>query len=102
MIDLGIVHHFSHKVYAKQMLLPGKHYAETHEHNYDHMSILATGAVLVTIDGKSEYYAGPSVIHIKAGQKHRIEALTDAVWFCVHGTEETDPDKIDLVLIKER
>jgi hypothetical protein len=25
--------------------------------------------------------------------------LQDAVWFCIHATEETNPDKVDEVLI---
>jgi quercetin dioxygenase-like cupin family protein len=99
-IDLSIVHHFSAGVYAKQMLLPAGHYAETHQHRYDHMSILASGTVSVTLDGVTTHYEGPSVVHIGAGKMHRIEAITDSVWFCVHATEETDPGKVDEVLIK--
>jgi hypothetical protein len=30
---------------------------------------------------------------------HSIEALEDTVWFCIHATEETDPTKVDEVLI---
>ncbi|MDN8066334.1 hypothetical protein [Burkholderia vietnamiensis] len=101
MIDLGIQHHFSSGVYAKQMHLPAAHYAETHEHVYDHMSILASGRVIVTLDGEMTEYCGPAVVHIAAGKKHRIDALTDSVWFCVHATDETDPDKVDRVLVQE-
>lgn len=99
-IDLKIQHHFSSGVYAKKMELPAKHYAETHEHAYDHMSILASGHVLVTLDGEQAEYHAPAVVHITAGKKHRIEAVTDSVWYCVHATEETDPAKVDHVLIK--
>ncbi|PTB28840.1 hypothetical protein C9I56_11155 [Paraburkholderia caribensis] len=101
MIDLHIEHHFSAGVYAKQMKLPAAHYAETHEHAFDHMSILASGHVLVTIDDTTTEYCGPAVVHIAAGKKHRIDALTDSVWFCVHATDVTDPQEVDRVLIKE-
>ncbi len=100
-IDLHIKHYFSGREYAKHMRLPAGYYAETHEHNRDHLSILASGEVVVTIDGESTTYTGPDCITIKAGQKHRIDALSDSVWFCVHATDETDPDKVDQVLIKE-
>lgn len=100
MIDLHIKHHFSTGVYAKQMRLPAAHYAETHEHHYDHMSILAAGHVTVEIDGATTEYNAPAVVHIAAGKKHRIEAVTDSVWFCVHATDEIDPEKVDRVLIK--
>ena len=99
-IDLKIKHHFSGREYAKEMTLPAGHYAETHEHVYDHISILAVGEVLVDIDGCVSRYVGPTAIVIPANRKHRIEAITDSVWFCVHATDETDPDKVDEVLIK--
>ena len=101
MIDLGIVHHFSAGVYAKEMHLPAGHYAETHEHNYDHMSLLVKGRVRVELAGKVTEYNAPAVVHIAAGQKHKILALTDSGWFCIHATSETDPEKVDRVLIKE-
>lgn len=99
-IDLGIEHFFSGREYAKKMTLPAGHYAETHEHAYDHISILASGEVLVTIEGAQTRHVGPTAIVIPANQKHRIDALTDSVWFCVHATDETDPEKVDRVLIK--
>lgn len=99
-IDLGIEHFFSGREYAKKMTLPAGHYAETHEHEYDHLSILAAGSVEVTLDGKTQAYVGPTCIMIRAGQLHRIVALTDSVWFCIHATLETDPDQVDSVLIK--
>lgn len=99
-IDLKIQHYFSGREYAKQMTLPAGHYAETHEHVYDHISILAVGEVLVDIDGAVSKHSGPTAIVIPANRKHRIEALTDSVWFCVHATEEHDPERVDQVLIK--
>ncbi len=100
-IDLGVVHHFSAGVYAKQMHLPSGHYAVTHAHTYDHLSILASGRVLVTVDGVEQEYKAPACLCIQAGKHHNIVALEDSVWFCVHATDETDPDKVDEVLIGE-
>ena len=98
-IDLGVVHHFSAGVYAKQMHLPSGHYAVTHAHVYDHLSILASGRVLVVVDGVEQEYKAPACINIQAGKHHEVIALADSVWFCVHATDETDPDKVDKVLI---
>jgi len=98
-IDLGISHHFSDGVYARQMMLPKDHFAVTHAHEYNHLSILASGRVTVEIDGNAEEFAAPACINIAAGKHHRIVALEDSVWFCIHATDETDPDKLDEVLI---
>lgn len=100
MIDLGILHHFSSGVYIKQMHLPAGNYAETHEHVYDHFGLLGSGAAKVDLNGVTTSHTGPCVIEIKAGVKHTITALTDIVWFCVHATNETDPEKVDEVLVK--
>lgn len=99
-IDLQIKHHFAAGLYARQMLLPAGHFAVTHAHQYDHLSILASGEVMVETDGVERVYRAPAVITIAAGVHHRIEALEDAVWFCVHATSETDLDRMDEVLVR--
>ena len=38
-------------------------------------------------------------ITIKKHLNHSITALEDAYWFCIHATDETNPDKVDEVLI---
>ena len=98
-IDLGVAHHFSAGLYAKQMHLPAKHFAVSHAHAYDHLSILAKGDVSVEVDGVRTEYKAPACINILAGQHHTITAHEDSVWFCIHATQETDADKIDEVLI---
>jgi len=125
-IDLDISHHFSDGVYARKMLLPAGHYAVTHAHEYDHLSILAAGRVtlevdgdsreliaptcvtilankhhqIVAVDGDSRELIAPTCVTILANKHHQIVALEDAVWFCIHATDETDVDKLDEVLIR--
>jgi quercetin dioxygenase-like cupin family protein len=98
-VDLGIQHHFSSGVYAKQMLLPKGYFAVSHAHKYDHLSILASGKVIVTTDDSEHTYTAPACITIEKHKNHSVAALEDAVWFCIHATEETDAFKVDDVLI---
>jgi quercetin dioxygenase-like cupin family protein len=98
-IDLGIRHHFSSGVYAKQMMLPKGYYALSHAHTFDHLSILASGKVIVKTDNYEKTYAAPACITIEKHINHSITALEDAVWFCIHATDETDESKVDEVLI---
>ena len=98
----AIAHFFSDGVYAKQMLLLENHSVQTHKHEYDHLSILAMGRVVVAVDGKQLIYTAPSCIEIKAGQEHSILAVENSVFYCVHRTDETDIDKIDEVLIGDK
>ena len=97
--DLGTIHHFSDGLYAKQMNLPKGYEAISHSHAYSHFSVLAKGKVIVMTDEDNFKFEAPACIEIKAGIHHKIVALEDATWFCIHATDETDIDKIDEVLI---
>lgn len=100
-MDMDTKHHFSDNLYAKQMFIPKGYGAVQHQHEYDHLSVLAQGHVLVkTPEGVQEFKA-PACINIKKNFNHAVEALEDSVWFCIHATDETDEDNIDSVLIKK-
>lgn len=98
---LGQVHHFSDGLYAKQVRIPANHVVQSHSHKYSHLSVLAQGEVLVEVDGTQTHHVAPACIEIAAGLHHRVFAITDAVWFCIHATSETDVDKVDAVLVAE-
>ena len=97
--DPQIQHHFSSGVYAKQMVLPKDFFVISHSHNFDHLSILASGKVIVRTDDSEQQFTAPACLTIKANVHHEITALEDSVWFCVHATDETDESKVDEVLI---
>jgi RES domain-containing protein len=46
-------------------------------------------------------YSSPAVIEIKAGIAHKISAVTECHWYCIHATDIADPDLIDEELITE-
>lgn len=96
---LGIKHHFSGREYAKEALIRKGFCAEQHVHEYDHLSIYA-GNFLVEVDGEKQEYKGVGCITIAAGKVHKVTALEDSVWFCVHATNETDSAKVDDVILK--
>jgi quercetin dioxygenase-like cupin family protein len=100
--DLGIVHHFSDGLYAKQMIILKGFLAGMHAHTYGHLSILAKGKVIVRTDFEEKEYSAPACIEIKSSILHTIEALEDCHWFCIHATDETDVSKVDEVLIKRK
>jgi quercetin dioxygenase-like cupin family protein len=100
-VDPQVKHYFSGGIYAKQMFIPKGYVAATHKHVYSHLSILASGQVIVSTDDSVESYNAPACIEIKAGTHHKIEALQDCVWFCIHATDETDENEIDAVLISK-
>jgi quercetin dioxygenase-like cupin family protein len=63
----------------------------SHKHTYDHYSILCTGLVKVEYDGgEVEWYESGDAITVPAGVEHRITAISDIVWFCIHGVDDAD------------
>lgn len=100
--NLGIEHHFSKGIYAKEMHLPKGHIAISHKHTYSHLSILAKGIVVVKTDEYENFYIAPTCIEIKEGILHSIEALEDTTWYCIHATDICDPEKIDEIILEEK
>ena len=95
-----IIHHFADHLYAKETHIPAGQLLVQHMHNYSHLSIIASGKVIVANAGEKHIIEAPACIEIKAGMYHAVKALTDVVWYCIHSTDETDPAKVDEVLIK--
>lgn len=100
----NIRHHFigqsqSSGVYAKELHIPAGYSIVSHAHQYDHLSILAAGSVIWTTGETIREMTGPCALTVEAGIHHSLEALTDAVWFCIHPTDETDPLKADASVI---
>lgn len=98
-MQASIAHHFGAGVYAKETRIPAGLCLTQHVHAHDHLSILADGVVDVRVDGKVQRHYAPACLTIAAGKTHEVTALVDTVWYCVHSTDETDPDKVDAVLI---
>lgn len=101
-IDNETTHHFNSGVYAREMHVPKEFAATTHSHNFSHMSILASGEVLVDANGTITKYTAPTVISMAAGVHHGIYAITEAVWFCIHPSGEAlTPEEIDEITIEK-
>ena len=96
---IGITHHFSSGVYAKECLIPSGLILTQHKHAFDHLSILASGTAMITVEGVESIKVGPVAITIEAGKEHSVRSITDVAWFCIHATDVTDPEKVDESLI---
>ena len=72
-----------------------------HVHQFDHLTLLSSGSLKVTVDGVASNFKAPHMIYIKADKNHTLEALEDnTVAYCIHalrnteGTEILDPSMI--------
>jgi len=83
----GIEVYTSDGVFIKEMHIPDAGTVVLqHSHQYDHVSLLATGSVRAWADGvEIGDYVAPKGIEIKAGVKHTFLSLEDeTVIYCIH------------------
>jgi len=65
-----------------------------HKHNFDHVTMLAVGSVLVEVEGHDpKEFHGPTFIVIDKNYRHKFTALTDGVvYYCVFAMRDLDGD----------
>ena len=94
-IELPITHHFSKDVYAREMIIPKGVLLVGKIHKYQNMNIISSGEISVlSVDGVKRVKA-PYTFVSAAGAKRVGYAHEDTVWTTIHGTGETDVDKIE-------
>lgn len=70
---------------------------EGHIHNYDHITLLASGSVNVYVEDQVTEYKAPYMIVIAKGQRHFLEALEDnTVAYCVHALRNSESEDADI------
>ena len=96
--DLAKIKHiFGPSVYIKAFFVPRGITVVTKAFLEDHVTILAQGTVVVEDpDGVKTKYLAPAHTVFQQATRYRCTCIEDAVWYCVHPTEETD----QTVLIK--
>ena len=96
---IEIFHHFGSGMYVKECRIPAGRKLTQHTHKFDHLSWLSKGQAVVEVNGAGEVYSAPCMLKIKANKVHSVLSVTDVVWLCMHGTDETDVTKIDESLV---
>jgi len=98
-LEIETNHHFSKDVYAREMRLNKDTLLVGKIHKHKNLNILSSGEALVaSVDGIKQVKA-PYTFVSDPGAKRVIYALTDLVWTTIHGTSETDVDKIEELFI---
>lgn len=93
--ELGVVGN----VWVRQNVLVGKGFeTHRHKHHFDHVSLLTTGEVEVSVEGfEPKVFKAPTFIVIKAEHRHSFKALSDdVVWYCVFALRDEDGGQTDL------
>jgi len=76
----------------------------THTHQFDHLTLLASGSVKCVTNGKETVFKAPHMIYIKKDAEHAFTALEDnTVAYCIHAMRigERIEDIVDPSMIPE-
>lgn len=66
-----------------------------HTHQFDHLTLLATGKLKVTVEGVATEFTAPHMIYIHKDKVHELEALVDeTVAYCIHALRDKDNNEI--------
>lgn len=66
-----------------------------HTHAFDHLTLLATGSLRVTVEGKTTDFKAPHMIYIHKDKNHELVALEDnTVAYCIHALRDKDSNEI--------
>ena len=99
LIDGEVINHHSHGVYGRELRVPAGSVVVGHIHKFTNMNVLLEGEMsVVTEDGVKR--VGPGFLVISPpGTKRAAYAHTDCRWLTVHGTHETDVNRIEAEFI---
>ena len=66
-----------------------------HTHQFDHLTLLATGKLKVTVEGVVTEFTAPHMIYIHKDKVHELEALVDeTVAYCIHALRDKENNDI--------
>lgn len=90
------LHHWAPGLYAREMRAKAGAVITSKVHKYAGLSILSKGRMLLYKgDGTTEEVSAGFHIVAPAGTKRAALVLEDAVWTCMHPTNETDLEVIE-------
>ena len=77
---------------------------DEHYHKFDHVSLLASGKVEVTIEGYApKQFTAPTFIVIRKEHIHKFKALEDnTMWYCVFAIRDLDGNPVEEIFDPEK
>lgn len=96
-----VKHHFAKGVYAREMFIPKGTVLVGKIHKHTNLNIMSAGELSVLTDEGIKRVKAPFTVISPPGVKRIAYAHEDTVWTTVHGTEETDIEKIEQQFIAQ-
>jgi hypothetical protein len=100
-IEIPVKHYFSQGVYAREITIPAGTLLTGKIHKFEQLNILSAGEISVLTEDGIKRVEAPFTVVSPPGTKRIAFAHTDCVWTTIHGTQETDLEKIENHFIAE-
>lgn len=97
--DELLTHHFSHKVYGRELFIPAGTMVVGKIHRNSCLNIILTGKVAVATEDGESILEAPLVFVSRPGIKRAVLALEDTRWITAHGSEKTDLEELEEEII---
>ncbi|TFG48622.1 MAG: hypothetical protein E4H40_04365 [Candidatus Brocadiia bacterium] len=94
-----LTHYFSTGVYARELLIPADTIMTSKLHKLPRLCIISKGDVTFTTETGTRRIKAPYTAVFPPGSKVALYTHEDTVWTAIHGTDETDLDKLESDLI---
>lgn len=94
-IECPVRHYFSQGVYAREITIPAGTMLTGKIHKFEQLNILSAGEISVLTEDGMKRVSAPFTIVSPPGTKRIAFAHTACVWTTIHGTDETDLEKIE-------
>lgn len=94
-LEIPVRHFFSPGVYAREIQIPKGAIVTGKIHKFSQLNILSKGDISVMTEDGIKRVQAPFTIVSPPGTKRIAYAHEDCVWTTIHGTDETDLEKIE-------
>lgn len=92
--EIKTIHHFSNRVYAREIHIPADTYVIGEIHKFENFNILSKGRITVLTEEGMKTVEAPFAVVSPPGTKRAAYAHTDCVWTTIHGTDLKNVDEI--------
>lgn len=92
-------HFFAKGVYLRELFIPKGATLTGMIHKFSQINILLKGSMSVLTESGVIHMMAPHIFESPAGVKRAGFAHEDSIWCTIHGTQETDLDKLEVELI---
>lgn len=94
-------HHFAKGTYGRELFIPKDACVTGKIHKYSQLNVLMSGDLSVLTEEGVIRVTPPFAIVSPPGTKRIVYAHEDSIWLTVHGTNETDLEKIEETFIAQ-